>query len=877
MKMSLQILSGAELSTDSIAANLGGAAGARFGGKAAGLACLEIAGANVPRWFCITEAGGTDADSPIDREDEDFAAALDEYLALHFPDTKTFAVRSSSALEDGRTHSFAGQFETYLDVPRTSVAARIRDCMDHAASGEAASKYAEAHQFRNAANTENVSTEDPPFETVFDPNLDPDLKIETPPAFSVIVQEMVDADVSGVIFTANPQGLLNETVIIAGCGTGHNVVTDRVPVTTYYYNTTDKRYYYEAPGANAPLLADALVHELAALAAGLTEKLTDKISPYLDIEYAIKGGVIYALQVRPITTLTGTDPVILDNSNIVESYPGITFPLTCSFVRTAYTGVFRNVAALILKSGKTLASLEALFPEMVGMANGRVYYRISNWYALLQLFPFRKRLIAVWQEMMGVQEKSVTGTDAGRSRSRFQTLRAYFNFFVEFLLVPRRMKKLEADFDGINTFFYDTFRDGLTADELIDLYEALSDKILAKWGVTLLNDIYAFVFTGLLKSRLRKRFPDDFEQRTNAYITGVGNLESMKPIRALIKVANFITENGARGELENLNSDAAVDRYLRSGSAAAIRINEYIALYGDRYLEELKLESPTFRSQPRLLIEKLLEYTQSPEMLAERTAIEPAPRIPGGPLIRFLSKRAMTGIRNREISRLNRSRIYGMIRLIFGGLADILVNAAVIEAPEDIFYLTIEEVFETATETKGDGSCVLTKGDDFRTFASKTRIDQRKKHYRAFSELPAYSRLVFETEVFDKHPHSMTAAAAGANDRILTGTACSPGICEGEVLVVETAQDASDCIGKILVAKMTDPGWVFLIAQAKGIISERGSLLSHTAIISRELKVPAVVGVPAATATLKTGDTVRLNGNTGFIELLSRGGWQADA
>jgi pyruvate,water dikinase len=265
--------------------------------------------------------------------------------------------------------------------------------------------------------------------------------------------------------------------------------------------------------------------------------------------------------------------------------------------------------------------------------------------------------------------------------------------------------------------------------------------------------------------------------------------------------------------------------------------------------------------------------------------------IPGGPLIRFLSKRAMLGIRNREISRLNRSRIYGMIRRIFGALADILTDAAIIDAPADIFYLTIEEAFEAAMEAKGDG--LETKGEKAKEDGLKTRIEQRKKHYRAFSELPAYSRLIFETEVFDKHPQGMTTAAASAGSTgstvltasansadtiltasagstVLTGTACSPGVCEGEVLVIETAKDASDCAGKILVTKMTDPGWVFLIAQAKGLISERGSLLSHTAIISRELKVPAVVGVTGATTSLKTGDIVRLNGNTGEVEMLRR-------
>ena len=73
---------------------------------------------------------------------------------------------------------------------------------------------------------------------------------------------------------------------------------------------------------------------------------------------------------------------------------------------------------------------------------------------------------------------------------------------------------------------------------------------------------------------------------------------------------------------------------------------------------------------------------------------------------------------------------------------------------------------------------------------------------------------------------------------------------------------------KILVTKMTDPGWVFLLVGAKGVISEKGSLLSHTAIISRELKIPSVVGVEKLLDTIRTGDRIRMNGNTGEIEIL---------
>ena len=69
---------------------------------------------------------------------------------------------------------------------------------------------------------------------------------------------------------------------------------------------------------------------------------------------------------------------------------------------------------------------------------------------------------------------------------------------------------------------------------------------------------------------------------------------------------------------------------------------------------------------------------------------------------------------------------------------------------------------------------------------------------------------------------------------------------------------------------MTDPGWVFLIANAKGVISEKGSILSHTAIISRELKIPSIVGVEDATTIIKTGDYIKMDAKKGIIKIIER-------
>lgn len=105
---------------------------------------------------------------------------------------------------------------------------------------------------------------------------------------------------------------------------------------------------------------------------------------------------------------------------------------------------------------------------------------------------------------------------------------------------------------------------------------------------------------------------------------------------------------------------------------------------------------------------------------------------------------------------------------------------------------------------------------------------------------------------------------------ILYGTPCSDGKVRGELLVVDTPDACPDTLGKIVVAKMTDPGWVFIIAGAAGLVVEKGSLLSHTAIISRELGKPCAVGVENAASLLRSGDFAELDGNAGTVTVIER-------
>lgn len=767
----------------------------------------------------------------IEFEDE-FKERIFKYIEKNFKEGTLFSVRSSSTVEDSANSSFAGQFDTYLNVSKKDIFFNIKKCLSSMFSANVL-KYCHDKSIKIS-----------------------ELKM------SIIIQEMITADASGIVFTANPRGLLNEMVIVVGKGTGNLVVEDKVPTTTYYYNTNDKNYYFEKQG-NSFLLDKNTFSKIIET----VNNIKDIYGKYLDIEFALLENVLYILQARPITTLKLDDTIIFDNSNIVESYPGVTLPLTASFVKEAYYGVFHGLSKRVLSNKMLINKYDHVLKEMVSSVNGRMYYNINNWYTVIKFLPLSKKIIPIWQEMLGVTNKQYNSEKI--DVSIIQKIKTYFSVIKEFISVPREMEKLNNKYIEVNNYFKANYKNNLDNKVLVELYNDIAEKVLKEWDITLLNDMYAFIFVGLIKYALKKMKIDDYESITNKYISGITNMESMKPVMALVNLAAQSLDEGLIKELKEIVNNERLKEYLEQNpSDFTENFKEYIDTYGDRSLEELKLESNTFRASPITLVEKILEYAEDEDkLLTIRKSIVGGEnsKLPGDifekcswlqkKILSLLSEKAMLGIKNREISRLNRSRIYGMVRTIFLTIGENFKNSNLIDLKEDIFYLKTEEVF------------YVTGG---RIVDLKEIISSRKKQYLMFSKIPGNSRLIFTGNVFNKKHTNINSEVMFENGSEILGIPCSNGIVTGEVVVVDDPKKIKAFKDKILITKMTDPGWVFLITLAKGIVAEKGSLLSHTAIISRELNIPSIVGVNNITNILKTGDVIKMNGNTGEIHIKRR-------
>ncbi len=222
-------------------------------------------------------------------------------------------------------------------------------------------------------------------------------------------------------------------------------------------------------------------------------------------------------------------------------------------------------------------------------------------------------------------------------------------------------------------------------------------------------------------------------------------------------------------------------------------------------------------------------------------------------LFTWVLKQTRARVRDRENLRFERTRVFGRVRRIFSELGRRFYALGLLEEPRDIFYLEVEEVlgFVTGTATTTD---------------LKGLVAIRKAEYARFKTLDAPADR-FETRGIVNHGNTfrcITHSEHGAGE-VHQGIGCCPGVVRGPVRVITDPKDVELRAGEILVAQRTDPGWIMLFPAAAGILVERGSLLSHSAIVAREMGIPTIVALSDATRWLQDGDWVELDGSSGLV------------
>lgn len=799
------------------------------GGKASALARLVALGFDVPAFFVVDPAFIAGNRLP------DLRAAL-EHLG-----PGPYAVRSSGREEDGAAHSHAGQFLSLLDVDAPGVGAAVervwRSGMNDSVKAYRASR-----------------------------GLDPEGG-----APAVIVQRMVKARAAGVAFSADPvDGRRDRIVVSATEGTGDRLVGGEVDGDQYVIDALSGDVVAQpSEGVLSP-------SDIAALRQ-LVGRVERAVGTPQDIEWAFEDDRLFLLQSRAITTalrapVNPDDSVtIFDNSNIVESYPGLVSPLTYSFAQYAYARVYRAFLGICRVPDEKIRANASALENMLGRLDGRVYYNLGNWYRLLALLPGFANNRAHMETMMGVAEPlpreiadalsppPVKGFAAVREWARI--LRMVVALGRETVRLPRTIDRFYARLETALSIDKSAI-DAMQLTALASHYRRIEADLLDRWDAPLVNDFLCMVAFGASRRLMQRWLGQEGLSLHNDVMIGQGDIVSAEPPRRIAEMGRLVS-----GDADMIAALESGDRAAAAGNPELARlIDAYIARFGDRCTEELKLESIPLDENPASLLASIAASARrsgAAGMAGSAKTGNGAARIDallaGKPIRRWVMRRVLSvakaRVRDRENLRFERTRIFGHARRVLLAMGRQLHAIDRLDHPRDIFQLTIAELLGAI--------------EGFGVDHDLKAIVAVRKAARSLDEAAPDpgERVTFRGAVAarTRRCSPQPRPAPGGDATLLEGTGCSAGRVTARARVIRDPAHERLQPGEVLVARHTDPGWIALFSNASAIVVERGSLLSHSAIVARELGIPCVVALKNAMTLISDGEMIEVDGASGRV------------
>ncbi|KUO20867.1 hypothetical protein AQJ91_12200 [Streptomyces dysideae] len=776
--------------------------------------------------------------------------------------------------EDSSRDAFAGMSDSFLYVRRSELVDRVRHCW---ASGF----NAESLLYRHAQGHDPGGAQ-----------------------VAVGVQRMALGERSFVMFTCDPRTGAADTVIAAAYGIGEGVVQERVGVDHYFLRAgaadavesriatkpeklgLDPERPQDGPVPlpvprhlrERPVLSEEEIRALASTGCTI-ERL---FGAPQDIEGTFTAdGTLHLVQSRPVT-IDASLRRQWSNANVTESFPGVTTTLTYTFAQDFYRTIFYDLYRRMGVPAHTLHRNQPYLDRMIGLHHGRIYYELNAWYHLHQQLAVFPLVRGGWEKMMGLSQPP------GRPEAAVGPLQlagpaaavAY-----RFAVHDRAMRCFESWWERVIASRRD--RDWAALDPLArirDFQEVWAD-VGEHWGVTLMNDSALSTTAGIVEKLLKAWVPGSAQDSLlSDLLCGDEDNHSVDVVLSVVRLAEYArTVPGLQSALDDrpLREVWQEVEQGRFGDTFPQRVVEHLRRYGDRGLQELKMEQPSPRQTPWELLRLVGEYAQAgleseelrrrelriradaEQRLATALARHPVRRR----TLSALLARLRRYIRYRENSRYRRSELFGLAKEVFRTLgADLTARGALREA-DDVVHLTQTELFGYF-----DGTA---PAEDLRGLAEARRREYESAVAAADeTELPL--RFTTLGPVRDTRPQQPAAerrsAAPPSGDGLtLRGLGSSGGRVRGVARVVlDPGAYRDDGEAPILVARETDPGWLFLMLRASGIIVERGTLLSHTAITGRKFGIPTIVAVPGATTAILDGAMVEMDGASGVVTIVEQ-------
>lgn len=738
-----------------------------IGGKAQGLLWLRSQGFAVPEFviidFTVVLEYLKTTDILLRREQ--IQKELHKYH-LQFP----VAVRSSGLQEDSEDHSFAGIYQSFLEISDFDHLVSAVDQVILSSQSELSKAYQKSRGLVAA------------------------------PPMAIVIQQMVLPQISGVSFGLDIEtGNKQAAWVSVTEGLGEKLVSGQVRGDEFVWQDGSLQ------NRSGSALSEALQVVIAEVAVQTLDLSRRRQRP-MDIEWAYDGKKIWYLQARPVTTRIRervTVSTVFDNSNIQESYCGVTTPLTFTYASVAYAKVYKQLMALMQLSPQEISQSSWSLENMLGLVSGRVYYNINNWYlALLHLPSFGKRKKEM-EEMMGLEQPVdfVIGEDL-TPLQKMARLPRLLKVMVALSYRFSRMDSLVKDFDQwFWTLYRQADRDGiafLSEPEIFEKIRVYQDLFLEKWAIPVLNDTKVMMDMGSVKRLLEKH---GIQQEIKSLIYGA-EVESVRPTLEIHRLSQrFASDENLKHALFQFKGSQLIQVLSVTSPAMCKEVEAYIDIYGDRCIGELKLETLTMRQDSEVLFSLIRSYIESglhlkthlfqshegsawPDEIAKLSLFS---RKKFSRKLHALKK----SIAAREQMRFHRTRNFGLMRSFYLELGRRWQDRSLLEDFRDIFYLTHGEILDI-----GSGRSV--------TRDLKKLISFRKDEFSGFQQvkLPSQLRVDFpasQAPVLKKTSSSVQALA-------WQGLACSQGTVEGEVVFIENPQDVGQIAGKILLAERTDQG-----------------------------------------------------------------------
>lgn len=795
------------------------------------------------------------------------AAVLEKYVGLGVHDVAVRACvvgRDGHPGEDDVADPFAGLTDSYLYVGRSALIDRISAC--------AASVFSVKSVLYRAQR-----------------GIDPS-------ALSVCVgiQQMMDGRHSFVAFTHDPATGARKTVIAAVYGIGEGAVAERADIDHFFVRADGIEHHvshkermlcrapaggvaeYPVPDelADKPVLSDTQIDQIAALAEA-TERL---FSGPQDIEGVVTAdSAIHLVQARPAVRPRTVGPSIeWTNHNLTESFPGVTTAMTYSHARAFYRMSFRDFYRTVGVPESQLRTREHQLRRMIGYLDGRVYYRLDAWYALHSQIPGWGVLCPVWERSLGLQAPDPAPRLALDRRAVAGLLARSPRLIWAALRFPRQLRSFLTWWDDQHVAGTELAQ--MPAEDIVAVYRRVWSEAEHRWGVTLLAS-YLGLAVYAAGTLLVQRWTKIAEVNLAALLPGGRPNRTLESVHSTVALAELI--NAIPGLSQRVLTADALETWghIASGvygSKLAADALTHLRQYGDRAMNDLKIEEPTPRQRPEMLIESLrpfvaakttVQHTMLQESTAARGAHDELRRI-----CPSKSKRAILHValragrllaKAREDTRFCRTQLYGFSREVMGRLGSDLAAAGWLDSPDDYVHLEAEEL--------------LGAFDGTSTYVDLRHVARARKdaYLRSCSRPPLAARFTTAAQPIDIASLRRDAAntpVPGCSSTVLAGLPSSAGIARAQAkLVLRPDVSPSDCAGRILVARETDPGWLPLMLNAAGLVAERGSMVSHTAITGRMLGIPTVVAVPGATEEIADGDDIEIDGRSGTVRLFHRG------